>query len=403
MTPAAWRATLAATALMAIVMGGRAAFGLFLSPLNSATGLGLAAISFGFALAQLASGVVQPAIAALAERHGAARVMAAGAVVMGLSTAPLAWAHGAASITLLLVLGAAAGSAVGSNAILMGEVGRRVPGAQRGLAAGIVGAGGSAGQLLLGPATQWVIGHQGWIVALWALAALSLAALPLSRVFARPAGAAAAAAARRAAAMPVGDTLRDARFWIITGAFGICGFHVAFLGTHMPGVIERCGLPPSLAGPWLAISGAANIAGSVLIGMLMRRRESPPLLVALYLMRALSIAALLALPPTATTMLWFAVAMGLSYMAVLPPTVHLLGQHFGVERLGTLFGVVMVVHQLGGFAGAWLGGVAAAATGSDTLLWTVDLSLALLAAALQWPLMRRAVPAAVPMPASAAA
>jgi MFS family permease len=330
MSSTAWRATFAATALMALVMGGRAAFGLFVSPLNGATGLGLAAISFGFALAQLASGLVQPAIGTLAERHGAARVMALGALALTVSTAALVGAHSTWSVTGLLVLGAVAGSAVGSNAILMGEVGRRVPAAQRGMAAGIVGAGGSAGQLVLGPATQWLIGAQGWMVAMGALGALSLSALPLARVFARAPGASAAAAARQAAATPVGETLRDARFWIISGAFGICGFHVAFLGTHMPGVIERCGLPPALAGTWLAVSGAANIAGSILIGVLMKRWASPPLLVALYAARSLSILLLLALPTSSNGMLVFGVAMGLSYMAVLPPTVHLLGQHFGV-------------------------------------------------------------------------
>jgi len=403
MTAAAWRATLAATALMALVMGGRAAFGLFVSPLNGATGLGLAAISFGFALAQLGSGVVQPAIGTLAERHGAARVMALGALVLAVSNAALLGAGSVWSVTGLLVLAAVAGSAVGSNAILMGEVGRRVPAEQRGFAAGIVGAGGSAGQLVLGPATQWVIGVQGWMVAMGALAALSLAALPLARMFARAPGAAAAAAASRAAATPVRETLREARFWIISGAFGICGFHVGFLATHMPGVIERCGLPPALAGTWLAVSGAANIAGSILIGVAMKRWASPPLLVALYLARSLSIVLLLVLPTSSTTMLVFGVAMGLSYMAVLPPTVHLLGHHFGVERLGTLFGVVMVVHQLGGFAGAWLGGLAAAATGSDTVLWTIDLSLAVVAAALQWPMMRHARPRSLVVAAGAAA
>jgi predicted MFS family arabinose efflux permease len=389
MNAAAWRATLAATLLMALGMGGRSSFGLFVSPLNSATGLGLAAISFAAALGQLASGLVQPAIGSLAERHGAPRVMVSGALVLAAATAGLVAAGSAWLLTLLVVLVSVAGYTVGSSAILMGEVGRRVPAMQLGLAAGVVSAGGSAGQLVLGPATQWLIGLQGWVAALWATAALSLAALPLARVFARRAAGRPATAAPHAAAAPVNAALRDPRFWLIAAPFGVCGFHVGFLTTHMPGVIERCGLTPSLAGSWLAIAGAANIAGSVGVGMLMKRWASPPLLMALYLGRALSIAVLLALPASATAMLGFAVAMGLTYMAVLPPTAQLVGAHFGVQRLSTLFGVVMVVHQLGGFAGAWLGGLAAAATGSDTALWAADLVLALLAAALQRPLLRR--------------
>ena len=390
MNASAWRTTFAATALMALAMGGRSSFGLFVSPLNSATGLGLPAISFAAALGQLASGLMQPAIGTLAERHGAARLVTAGALVLAGATAGLVAAASTGVLTMLFVLVAVAGATVGSNAILVGEVGRRVPAVQLGLAAGIVSAGGSAGQLVLGPATQWLIGLQGWVAALWGTAALSFAALPLAWTFARPSTDRTPVAVPPAAAVSVNATLRDPRFWWVAAPFGVCGFHVAFLTTHMPGVIERCGLPSSLAGTWLAIAGAANITGSLAVGVAMKRWASPVLMAALYVARALSILVLLAVPASATAMLAFAVSMGLTYMAMLPPTAQLVGALFGTQRLSTLFGVVMVVHQLGGFAGVWLGGLAAAATGSDTALWAADLVLALIAAALQWPWLRRA-------------
>jgi predicted MFS family arabinose efflux permease len=149
---------------------------------------------------------------------------------------------------------------------------------------------------------------------------------------------------------------------------------------HMPGVIERCSLPPSLAGTWLAVSGAANIAGSIAIGFAMKRRSADGLLAMLYSVRAGGIALLLLLPVSSEAMLLFGVVMGASYMATLPPTAQLVARDHGIARLGTLFGVVMVVHQLGSFAGIWLGGWAAEATGSDTLLWLVDLALSLAAA-----------------------
>ena len=380
MNAAAWRLTLAAAALMALVAGGRSAFGLFVSPLNSASGIGLAAFSFALAVGQLAIGFVQPAIGALVDRIGAARVIARGAWLLALATAlPAVWPVPAV-VVLAVVAGAVAGTAVGSNGLLVGELGRAVPAARAGFAMGLVGAGASVGQLLLGPATQWSISAHGWAIALAATALLSLAALPLAASFRRPAD-----AAPPRPAQPVADALRDAGFWRVAASFGVCGFHVAFLGVHMPGVIERCGLPASLAGTWIAVAGAANIAGSVAMALALKRHAPAPLLVVTYALRAAGVAALLALPPTPAVLLAFATVMGASHMATLPPTSQLIAQRHGVARLGTLFGVVMLVHQVGSFAGIWLGGWAAEATGSDRLLWTIDIALALVAAALVWP------------------
>ncbi|HUG21854.1 MFS transporter [Piscinibacter sp.] len=386
MDACAWRVTLAAAALMALAAGGRSSLGLFVSPLNTASGMGLAAISFAMALGQLAIGLAQPFLGRIADRHGAACVIVAGAWTLAMSTMlPAVWPLPVV-VGGALVLIAVTGSAVGSNGLLIGEVGRAVPAARAGLAVGLVGAGASVGQLLLGPATQWAIDRHGWNLALLGTGALSLLALPLARPFRRR--------QRRAApspAQPVADVLRDARFWRVAASFGVCGFHVAFLAVHMPGVIERCGLPASLAGPWIAVAGAANIAGSVAIGLAMKRWDSAWLLAGLYGLRALGIAALLALPVSAWVMMGFALVMGASHMATLPPTSALIARQHGVERLGTLFGVVMLVHQVGSFAGIWLGGWAAQATGSDTPLWLVDIGLALVAARLVWPRARRAV------------
>jgi predicted MFS family arabinose efflux permease len=383
---AAWRVTLAAAALMALISGGRSAFGLFVSPLNTAAGLGLATLSLGLALGQLAVGFVQPMLGALADRMGAARLIAAGAALLAVFTAlPAVWTLPGV-LMVSLVVGAVAGSAVASNGLLIGEVNRAVPAARAGFAVGLVGAGASAGSLLLGPLTQWAIEARGWAWALVATAVLGLLAWPLALAMRRPSG-----SSRPCVSQPVGEVLRDGRFWRVAASFGVCGFHVAFLAAHMPGVIERCGLPPSMAGLWIAVAGAANIAGSLAMGLAMKRYDPAPLLVGMYLVRALGIAALLALPVSPAVMLAFAVAMGASHMATLPPTTQLVARQHGIERLGTLIGVVMLVHQVGSFAGVWFGGWAAQATGADDLLWSVDIALALAAAALVAP---RVAPAA---------
>lgn len=391
---AAWRVTLAAAALMALGLGGRSAFGLFVSPLNSATGMGLPLLSLALAVGQLAVGFAQPVLGALADRFGGARVVAIGALVLAAGLALPAWGGGHWTIASALVLTAVAASAVGSNGVLIGEVNRAVPKASAGLAVGIVGAGASVGQLVLGPTVQWLIDSRGWITALLALAALSLSALALARALRRDATSITSSTARSASTAPIGDALRQRRFWCVAASFGACGLHVGFMSVHMPGVIERCGLPASLAGAWLAVAGAANIAGSVAVGWALRHRGAEALLASLYVVRATAIAVLLLGSVSASGMLLFALVMGASHMATLPPTAQMVARDHGVERLGTLFGVVMLVHQLGSFAGIALGGWAAEATGSDTLLWCVDLALALAAAWLVRP--RVALPLTTP-------
>jgi MFS family permease len=394
---AAWRLTGAAAGLTALIAGSRASFGMFLSPLNTATGLGMASIALAAAFGQLAAGVALPVVEALARRFGPARVIAGGACLLALSTALLVLVHTLVALVFLMLVVFATGTAVASNALLIGEVSRRTAPAERGLAAGVIGAGGPAGQLLLAPLVTLAIAMQGWVAALCALGAIALLALPLARSFAHR------AAPQRAATTALfgnGEALRDLRFWLIAGSFATCGFHVAFLTVHMPGVIERCGLPATFTGLWLVIAGAANMAGSIGVGMLMKRFTSAPLLALVYGLRVVAIAAFIVVPTSGAVLLAFALAMGVTYMATLPPTAELIARGFGVERLSRLLGAIMLVHQIGGFFGAWLGGVAVEHSGSYTPLWIADIALAGVASALQFALMR-ARPAPRPAPRAA--
>jgi predicted MFS family arabinose efflux permease len=404
LTPAA-RLTLAAALLMALGVGTRSSFGLFVSPLNTDTGLGLAAIGLAAAFGQLAWGAAAPLVGWLADRSDPRRLITGGLLGCAAFTAALAWAHSAGALALLLALGAVAGSAAGSNALLLGAVGRHVAPAQRPLACGIVSAGGSAGQMVIAPLTTLAIAAFGWVGAMWATAALMLLALPLARSFPRRAapadGAATAGAEPAARNAPLSQVLRARDFWLIAGAFGVCGFHVTFLTTHMPGVLERCGLPLALAGPWLALLGLANIAGSIGIAPWVRRLGPANTLALLFALRGAGVALFITTPATTGTALAFALWMGLTYMAVLPPMNELLGRRFGVARLSTLLGVTMVVHQLGAFAGAAMGGWVVEGSGSYVAMWQLDIALAVLAAVLYLPLregrsatpQRRAVPA----------
>lgn len=386
---------LAAAALMAITMGSRSSFGLFVAPLNAATGLGLVTISFAVAVNQLLWGLAQPFVGLVAERHGSARVIAAGGLGLAMGSALLPFVGSAAELVLALALLAFAGAAAGSNGLLLGEVGRRVSPERRGLALGIVSAGGSAGQLLLGPTSQGMITSAGWQSAMLGLAALALLALPLALMFRTPARAP-AAVGEESPSVPVRAALTCPAFWFVTGGFFVCGFHVSFLISHMPGVIADCGLPAGLAGWWIAVVGLCNIIGSLLAGAAIRRGSMRRALMLLYALRALGVVTFLALPKTDWVMLGFAAWMGLTYMATLPPTVGLVGKLFGLRHLATLVGVVMLVHQIGAFLGVWLGGIVLTVTGSYDWMWHADIVLALLAVAIHLPLVERPVAPAAP-------
>ncbi|MCZ7565621.1 MAG: MFS transporter [Burkholderiales bacterium] len=310
--------------------------------------------------------------------------MALGGLLSAVAGALIPFATSAGGLYAALAVAAAAGAALGGAPTLLAAVAARVPAGRHGFASGVISAGGPAGQLVLAPAAQALTLAAGWTSAMIALAALSLAALPLARAFrrpARPTPVAPRASAPRASSPPaVRDALANPSYWLIGAAFFVCGFHVTFLLTHMPGVIERCGLPASLSGASLAVMGLFNVVGSIVSGALTQRVPMRLMLAALYGLRALGVAAFLLAPKTEAVVLGFSVWMGLTYMATLPPTAGLIGKLFGARHLGLLLGLVFFVHQLGAFAGAWLGGIALEATGSFDALWQADIALAACAA-----------------------
>jgi MFS family permease len=395
-----WLLVAAAVALLAVTKGSRTVFGLFSSPLNSATGMGIAAISLAVAISQLTWGLAQPVAGVLVDRFGAARIIAAGCLLAAACGALLPFAGNAVVLAVILGLAGVAAT-VGSPSLLVGTVSARFTPEKRGLVAGIIGAGGPLGQLVLAPATQGLITLAGWTTAMFSIAALSVAALPLALAFRRRPVAAGAASAAAQPSATVREALASREFWLINATFFVCGIHVFFLVTHLPGVIELCGLPASVSGVALSLLGLFNIAGSIGAGWVIQRFSMQKTLSLLFAARALGVALFLVAPKTELTIFAFSVWMGVTYMAVLPPTAGLVGKLFGTGRLATLLGLVFMLHQVGAFLGSWLGGVALELTGSYDAMWKLDLALAALAAAvsLTIPARRAAKPAASSVPA----
>jgi MFS family permease len=376
-------ATLTAAALLMVTMGTRQSMGLFLSPINTATGQGIAAISFAMAAGQLVWGVAQPVAGAFADRWGPGRVLAAGIVMLAVGMAVTPFMTSSTGLVLALGGLAAAGAGAGSFSVLIAATAGRVAPEQRGLAAGVINAGGSFGQFVFSPLAQWLIRATGWMGALWTLAAITLAALPLAGALRRrpiekslpPRGAAAGGIGAA-----VRSSLVDRNYLLLSAGFFTCGFHISFLVTHLPGEVNLCGLPTSVASWSLALIGLANMAGSVLAGWWVQRLPSKNILAGLYASRALLILAYLAAPRTASTFYLFAIGLGFTWLATVPPTAAIVGKLFGIRYLATLFGLTLLSHQVGGFFGAWLGGIAITHQGSYRWMWVADVVLAASAA-----------------------
>ena len=384
-----WPLLLAAAAILMLTMGTRQSLGLFLSPLNTATGLGVVSISFAMAVGQFVWGASQPLFGALADRHGSARVVVGGGILLaaGMALTPLM----SSDWGLMFSLGfmAAAGAGAGSFSILIGATARRLPPERRSFAAGFINAGGSMGQFVFAPLSQALIGAFGWVTAMLALAGSALATLPLARLIGHtphPAAPGAAPEASGALGAQLRAAMREPSYWCLHAGFFTCGFHVAFLITHLPGEVQLCGLPAGVAATSIAIIGMANIAGSLSAGALGSAYRMKYLLFWTYAARAVAILAYLAAPKTAGTFYVFAAVMGFTWLSTVPSTAGLVGKLFGTRYLATLFGLTLFSHQVGGFFGAWLGGLAVAGTGSYEWMWIADIILALAAALVNLPI-----------------
>jgi predicted MFS family arabinose efflux permease len=391
---AAWLVLLAAAGTFAVTMGTRQTMGLFLSPLNTATGIGVGNISLAFAFGQLCWGLTQPFAGAMADRVGAGRVLLVGALLVALGTFITPWMSTTAGLIFSIGVLAAGGAGMAGPAVLMAATTRMIPATMRGLATGIVNAGGSFGQFVMAPIAGALLLALGWANAMQVMALLVLLALPAAYLLRGQAGhPLAQGQAPLGALAAVRQALRNPSYLMLAGGFFVCGFHVAFLGTHLPGVVAMCGLPLQYGAWSLAMLGLFNIVGSIAMGWAVGRWRMKSLLSLVYGTRALAVLLFLLAPKSAGVMLAFAAVMGLTFLSTVPPTAGLVAKFFGTANMATLFGVVMLTHQIGGFLGAWLGGRVLEATGSYNMVWYVDIVLAVGAALLHLPINEARLPA----------
>jgi MFS family permease len=376
---------------MMITMGIRQSLGLYVAPIDGSTGLGIVAISFALAVGQFVWGAVQPIFGALADRYGTERVLIAGALLLAVGLALSTFATSEWALIATLGVVSAAGAGAGSFSILIGATAQRIAPEKRAFSSGFINAGGSLGQFVFAPLYQALISAFGWVSAMYAMAAAAVATIPLGRLVVGDLSptrdhAAASVTGELTLREQLRVAARDRSYWYLHAGFFTCGFHIAFLVTHLPGEVSLCSLPPSVAATSLAIIGLANIAGSLTAGSLGNVFRMKWLLFWTYFTRAVAIAIYVSMPRTALTFYVFAAVLGFTWLSTVPPTAGLVGKLFGVRYLATLFGLTLLTHQIGGFFGAWLGGIALVRFGDYGWMWYADMTLALAAAFINLPI-----------------
>jgi len=383
----------------ALAMGLRQSFGLYLAPMTSALGWSTSGFALAIAIQVLMNGFSQPIVGQLADRFGGRVVVMGGALLYAVGIAGMALSPNLGVFTFFagVIMGIAVSAA--GMPVIVASLTRQLPESMRGRAAAMGTAGSSLGQFIVVPLSGLALTGFGWQPALFAMSAVALLMLFLALPLAgRPEPKASAAEPEETAREALSRALGSRMFWCLFFGFFVCGLHVSFLAVHMPGFVALCHLPTQVGAWSISLIGLFNIIGSIGAGELSQRWKRRELLVAIYGLRALLIAVFFMVEKTTTSVLVFSALMGVLWLSTVPPTVGLCARLFGTRWLATIFGLVFLGHQIGGFLGAWLPGLIFDRTGNYDAMWLISIAAGVFAALIHLPL-REPKPAVLAAPA----
>ncbi len=381
----------AAGAIQSVVFGGRQTIPLSIEGINLASTVNYLEISFAFAVGQLISGAVTPLGGAISDKYGSGKTLLLGIIITTIGCFLIPFSNTPLMLVISIGILSAGGSGIAGLPVIMSAVNKLVPPERSGMAFGFVNAGGSIGQFLFAPLAGLMIINYGWQASIFAICALLLAVLPLCWLLRyQPV---------KKKRLTASDNLSFSRtlslalstpsyILLITGFF-VCGFHVAFIITHMPGVIIACGLNVNVTGWSLAIIGFFNILGSLFAGWYISKHSMKIFLSYIYGARAIIVTLFLLSPKDVTSIMIFSAALGFTYLSTVPATAALVGKMFGPKYLATLFGITLFSHNIGAFLGAYFGGYFFQLTGEYTLVWIIDIALAIFAAIIHLPIKEK--------------
>jgi predicted MFS family arabinose efflux permease len=374
-----------AATMLSLAMGMRQSFGLLQPHMIRDIGITAADFSLAIAIQNIVWGATQPFMGILADRHGARPVALFGVLVYALGLAFAMTATSAWSVTLGMGLCVGLALSCTASNIAMSVTAKTVSPAKRSMAMGSVSALGSLGLTLASPLAQHLITTAGWQTALIGFLALASVMLPAAWMASRadkievpaPLGAA------QTVTQAIQEALGHKGYVVLAIAFFVCGLQLVFITTHLPTYLDICGIDPSVGSTALALVGLFNVMGSYLFGWLGGLYSKRFLLGGIYVLRSIFIAAYFVVPPTPTSTLVFAAAMGTLWLGVVPLVSGLVIHLFGLRYMATLSGVAFLSHQVGSFIGAWGGGLIYSRLGNYDLAWQGAVAIGLAAGLFQ--------------------
>lgn len=385
-----WLIVVAAASIAAIAMGLRQVMGLYMKPITMDLGIGRQSFSLAIAIANLIWGFAAPFVGAVSDKYGAGRVAVMGGVMTAAGLYVTYAAHSEAQLLFAGVLLGLGVAGAGVNA-MVGAAARAAPPHLRTEAIATLGMGSGLGILIAMPYTHVLMEAFGWKGSLLALLATSLVILPLALVVSgKP-----ALAASSTISQNVAEALREASrlpsYLMLNAGFFVCGFHLAFFGTHLPAYVADQGLDASVSVIALTCVGAGNLLGTWLAGQSARYFPKRYGLSAIYAARALVFLCFLFLPVTPSMVIVLSFILGLLWLSTIPLTSGLVGTFFGPQWMTMLYGIVFLSHQVGSFLGAWSAGLVFDATKSYDLMWWVSVALGAFAALIHLPIREEPV------------
>ena len=385
--------------ILLIANGSRQNFGLFLEPISTDLNWGRAEFSLAIAIQNIVMGLAAPFVAAVADKWGPIKVMAASAAfyAFGVYMISISGTPEMMTVSAGLLVGIGA-SGIGFT-LPLALVGRVAPEQARSLWLGIVTAGGSVGQFVFAPVSQGLISGLGWSDAIVVLASVIAFTVPLSLALRAGAEETLSQTAPQSLGAALGEAGGHRGYWLLVTGFFVCGFQVQFVGTHLPGFITDSGQSAWIAAWALALIGGFNLVGTLTAGWLGGLYRKKYLLSLLYLLRAALFFVFIQVPVTEASVLIFAAIMGLLWLSTVPLTSGIVAQIFGPRYMATLFSIVFLSHQLGSFCGVWLGGMFYDRTGSYDAAWWLAIALGIAAALIHWPIDDKPVERVAPQPA----
>ncbi len=363
--------------------GVRSSMGIFLVPVTEQYDWGRSVFAFAAAIQNICWGFSQPIFGAIADRYGSGRVILIGGLFYIAGLALMVFAS--TPLGFYISNGALIGFGLSGTtfAIILAVIARSVPQHQRTLALGIGSAAGSLGQFVLVPVGNVLIQHIGWIDAIAVLALLMVLVIPLSGTLSGKPEKSDSGQTLKAA---LSEASRHSGYVYLTTGFFVCGFQVTFIAIHLPAYLTDIGLSSAIGAWALSLVGLFNLFGTLGAGYLGNLFKKKSILSVIYLGRAIAIAVFVLVPPSSASALIFAAVIGILWLATVPLTSAIVGQIFGLQYLGTLFGFVFFSHQIGSFLGVWLGGLLFDQTQSYEVVWWICAALGVMAAILHWPI-----------------